>query len=46
MLEFVISGGGSEYFDLFNMYLKITTSVRNRNDTELGNDAEVAPVNN
>ena len=31
VLEFATSGGGPEYFDLFNAYLKITISVRNQN---------------
>ena len=46
MFEFAISDGGPEYFDLFNTYLKITASVRNRNADNLANDDDVAPVNN
>ena len=46
MLDFNISGGGLEYFDLANTFLKVTASVVNANGDNLADDVEVAPVNN
>ena len=46
MFDFDISGGGPEYFDFAETYLKVTASVVNTNGGNLADDDEVVPVNN
>lgn len=44
-IEFIVSGSGNDYIDLANTQLYVTAQILNDDNTNIANDASVAPVN-